>query len=89
MPKAYKLDNEAKHDYLTSVLPRGLRADAWYGYVKGWWPLRDEPNVLLVHFSDLRRNLKGEIERIAKVGLEGVGGAKGGWRLALARACGL
>jgi aryl sulfotransferase len=33
--------------------------------VRTWWAARDLPNVLLVHFADLKRDLPGEIGRIA------------------------
>jgi len=36
-----------------------------FGHAKGWWNVRNEPNVLLVHFSDLKQNLPAEIQRIA------------------------
>lgn len=38
----------------------------YFDYVKGWWAVKDEPNVLLLHFSDLKRDHKGVIVRIAK-----------------------
>jgi len=36
-----------------------------FGVVAGWWPLRHEPNVLLVHFADLKRAPEPSIRRIA------------------------
>ena len=33
--------------------------------VRGWWAVRELPNVLFVHFSDLKRDLPGEMRRIA------------------------
>jgi aryl sulfotransferase len=33
--------------------------------VASWWQLRDLPNVQLVHFDDLKRDMPGEIRRIA------------------------
>jgi len=33
--------------------------------VKSWWEIRDLPNVMLVHFSDLKKDMPGEIRRIA------------------------
>jgi aryl sulfotransferase len=35
-------------------------------HVQSWWDLRDEPNVLHVHFNDLRADLEGEMRRIAE-----------------------
>jgi aryl sulfotransferase len=34
--------------------------------VSSWWAIRDLPNVTLVHFEDLKRDMPGEIRRIAK-----------------------
>jgi aryl sulfotransferase len=33
--------------------------------IRGWWAARDLPNLLLVHFNDLKADLSGEIQRIA------------------------
>jgi aryl sulfotransferase len=35
-----------------------------FGLVGAWWPLRNEPNVLLVHYADLKRDHEGSIRRI-------------------------
>jgi len=31
-----------------------------------WWKARNEPNVLLVHFADMKKDLEGEMRRIAE-----------------------
>ena len=33
--------------------------------IRTWWDIRDLPNVLLVHFADLKADMPGEIARIA------------------------
>tara|TARA_R110001599_G_scaffold1981_1_gene10398 strand:- start:4253 stop:5158 length:906 start_codon:yes stop_codon:yes gene_type:complete len=33
--------------------------------VRSWWAIRDLPNVKLIHFSDLKRDLPGEMREIA------------------------
>ncbi|HKD48923.1 MAG TPA: sulfotransferase domain-containing protein [Rhizomicrobium sp.] len=33
--------------------------------VKSWWEIRGLPNVMLVHFADLKRDMAGQIRRIA------------------------
>ncbi|HVP84463.1 MAG TPA: sulfotransferase domain-containing protein [Rhizomicrobium sp.] len=33
--------------------------------VRGWWDIRDLPNVLFVHFANLKNDLAGEMKRIA------------------------
>jgi len=34
-------------------------------YLASWWPRRHEPNVLLLHYNDLKADLAGEMRRIA------------------------
>ncbi|WP_343602381.1 sulfotransferase domain-containing protein [Mycobacterium sp.] len=61
------------------VIPQEMREffDLWLdtdGYqccdlldiMASWWRLKDEPNILLVHYKDLRDDLAGEVARIAK-----------------------
>ncbi|WP_339949576.1 sulfotransferase domain-containing protein [uncultured Albimonas sp.] len=39
--------------------------------VRSWWAIRDLPNVMLVHFEDLKRDMEGEMRRIAEfLGIE-------------------
>jgi len=33
-------------------------------HIASWWELRDEPNVLFVHFGDLKRDLEREMRRV-------------------------
>jgi aryl sulfotransferase len=37
----------------------------FFGHVKGWWDIRGLPNLLLVHYADLKRDLRGQAQRIA------------------------
>ena len=37
-----------------------------FGFMAGWWPLRNEPNVLFVHYADLSRAPEETIRRIAE-----------------------
>jgi hypothetical protein len=36
-----------------------------FRFVAAWWPLRHEPNVLLVHFADLKREQEASVRRVA------------------------
>jgi hypothetical protein len=38
---------------------------AYFDFLAAWWPRRDEPNVLLLHFSDLKADHEGSIRQIA------------------------
>ncbi len=37
-----------------------------FDLVESWWKLRDEPNVLLLHYRELKDGLKGQIARLAE-----------------------
>lgn len=48
-----------------------LEQDAWprhplWPNVQGWWDIRHLPNVLLVHFANLKADLTGEMRRVAR-----------------------
>jgi aryl sulfotransferase len=34
--------------------------------VRSWWAIRDLPNVMFVHFANLKKDLPGEMKRIAE-----------------------
>src|SRR6478752_2811624 len=40
-------------------------AGAVFGFVAAWWPLRNQPNVLLMHFAHLKRDHEGSVRRVA------------------------
>ena len=47
-----------------------LAGDGWpfwpfWENVASWWAIRDLPNLMLVHFDDLKRDMPGEMRRIA------------------------
>lgn len=37
-----------------AVPPGGLLTMLFFGFVNGWWPLRNMPNVLFLHFSEMK-----------------------------------
>ncbi len=39
--------------------------EAWVDHALGWWGLRDAPEVLVLFFADMKRDLPGAIDRIA------------------------
>lgn len=43
----------------------GLTMMSWFDCEASWWAERERPNVLLVHYADLQRDLAGEMRRIA------------------------
>eukprot|EP00621_Florenciella_sp_RCC1693_P011547 CAMPEP_0182527288 /NCGR_PEP_ID=MMETSP1323-20130603/3746_1 /TAXON_ID=236787 /ORGANISM="Florenciella parvula, Strain RCC1693" /LENGTH=327 /DNA_ID=CAMNT_0024736255 /DNA_START=59 /DNA_END=1042 /DNA_ORIENTATION=- len=51
---------------LKDLLPGGPIGHLWFNYVRSWWAAKDEDNVLLLHYNDLKKDLKGGIKKIAK-----------------------
>jgi aryl sulfotransferase len=51
------------HDWLDRD---GFPLWPYWAHVRSWWDLRDRPNVLLLHFADLKQDLPGQIRRIAR-----------------------
>jgi aryl sulfotransferase len=37
----------------------------FWEHVRGWWEIRHLPNVMLLHFADLKRDMPGQMRRIA------------------------
>jgi aryl sulfotransferase len=38
----------------------------FWEHIRGWWDARHVPNVRLIHFADLKRDMAGEIRRLAE-----------------------
>jgi len=54
-------------DYWRAWLDRdGFPFWSMWENVQSWWAMRHLPNMLLVHFADLKRDLAGELDRIAR-----------------------
>ena len=65
-PFAFKGDiNEAAKESMAWLLPGGVMAEAYFGYVKGWWEMKDEPNVLLLHYSDCKADFSDTVSKVA------------------------
>jgi aryl sulfotransferase len=51
------------HDW---VIEENMRHPSFFHFERTWWDVRDSPNVLLVHYNDLKADLSGEMKRIAE-----------------------
>ncbi|MFZ1990668.1 MAG: sulfotransferase domain-containing protein [Alphaproteobacteria bacterium] len=60
------------HSFLEKNATPGMMTDTeFWANVQEFWNIRHLPNVLLVHYADLKANFKGEVARIAKfLGIE-------------------
>jgi len=51
---------------MKNMLPGGLLGHLYFKYVKEWWSLKDEPNVLLLHYADVKKDLSSNVTKVAK-----------------------
>lgn len=57
---------DSVRDYFRTWLDRdGYPFGPFWSHVRDWWALRDLPNLRLLHFNDLKRDLPGSIRAIA------------------------
>lgn len=47
------------------LFPGGPLSHIYWDYVKNWWPYRNDPNVMLMHYTNVRRDLKGHVAKLA------------------------
>jgi len=50
--------------YREVVEPRGM-GGMFFGFPAAWWALRREPNVLMLHFADMKKDLQGATRKVA------------------------
>jgi hypothetical protein len=56
--------------YHRSIVAENLPA-MFFGFMAQWWPLRQQPNVLMLHFADMTRDHEGSVRGIARfLGIE-------------------
>jgi hypothetical protein len=55
-------DAETRMD---QMMPGNLLGTLYFDYVKDWWPYRNEPNVLLLHYADAKKDLAGLVTKLA------------------------
>ena len=52
--------------FYSEVVDAAGMQGAVFGFLAAWWQLRNEPNVLFMHFTDMKQDHEGSIRRIAK-----------------------
>lgn len=53
-------------NFMNQLLPGGLLSHLYFKYVKEWWSLKDEPNVLLLHYADAKKDLSSTVMKVAE-----------------------
>jgi len=58
-------ERETFAEYYRDVLANMPHAEMFFGFLANWWPLRNKPNVRLLHFSELKNNPNSVIPALA------------------------
>lgn len=64
MPKAGMYRDDFPGFYNEVIAPAGMQG-MFFGFMAAWWQLRHEPNVMFIHFSDMKRDHEGSVRKIA------------------------
>jgi aryl sulfotransferase len=64
-PPIMSADPDMRHYFRNWLERDGDPFWPFWENVRSWWAIKDQPNVMLVHFEDLKRDLAGEMRRIA------------------------
>jgi aryl sulfotransferase len=64
-PPMPRPDQDIRKAYLHWIEHDDLIWGGFFPHIQSWWDLRDRPNVLLLHFNELKADLEGTTRRIA------------------------
>lgn len=64
-PPIERADPDIRRYFLRWLEEDGAPFWSYWENIATWWAARDVPNILLVHFNDLKTDLEGEMRRIA------------------------
>ena len=53
-------------DFIQGFVSGDVGYGSWFDHVLGWWAHKDDPNVLFIKYEDMKRDLRGSVEKIAR-----------------------
>jgi hypothetical protein len=70
IPKQAMMRESFADFYADIINDMGMQA-MFFGFIAAWWPLRHQPNVLFLHYADMKRDHNASLQKIADfLGLE-------------------
>lgn len=57
--------SDVASERLQQMLPRNIFGAWQFDYINKWWEVKDEKNVLLLHYSDAKKDLPGTVKQLA------------------------
>lgn len=76
-PKIGRPDPDVRRYFDTWLENDGAPIWSFWDNISSWWAIRDQPNVRLIHFANLKADLEGEMRAIADY--LGIGIAESAW----------
>ena len=64
-PKIERPDPDVRSYFDTWLENDGAPIWSYWDNISSWWAIRDQPNVKLIHFANLKADLEGEMRKIA------------------------
>jgi aryl sulfotransferase len=64
-PKIERGTDDPLEFYRAWLAGNGYPIWPYWENIRSWWALRHEPNVLLMHFNDMKADLEGAVKRVA------------------------
>ena len=58
-PKGSGDKRQDAETWMSSLLPGGIMDHLYFPFVNTWWKVKNEKNVLLLHYADAKKDLKG------------------------------
>ncbi|WP_433989739.1 hypothetical protein SuNHUV7_05430 (plasmid) [Pseudoseohaeicola sp. NH-UV-7] len=52
--------------FYSDVIDANGMQGAVFGFLAAWWPLRNEPNVMFLHYADMKKDHEGSVRKIAE-----------------------
>lgn len=56
---------EVLSERMQQMLPGSMFGGWYFDYVNHWWKVKDEKNVLLLHYADAKKDLSGTVDKMA------------------------
>jgi hypothetical protein len=65
MPRDAMCRPDFESFYFDVIDANGMQG-ALFGFLAAWWRLRNEPNVMFLHYADMKKDHEGSVRKIAK-----------------------
>ena len=66
IPRAAMARPDFASFYADVIEQTGMHERGFFGFLNAWWPLRENGNVLFLHYADMKRDHEGSIRKIAE-----------------------